>query len=102
MTNEGFSRQLLCMNRQLRRLDDRLAPPKQTEASRLRAEWDREQVKLIEARRIRRGGEPSPFLPWVEPPGQKLTELETIKAILREPAKQISAQKKRCVAEAIS
>jgi hypothetical protein len=104
MMNEGFGRQLGRMDKQLRRLEDRLAPPKQTEAERRHEESLMEDLKAARRRvaenRASRGLEPHPESPpFVYPPGHKLT-VHDLMANINVGRDQCAAAKKKRDAEA--
>jgi hypothetical protein len=101
MTNEGFSRQLGRLDKQLRRLEDHLAPPKQTEADRRLFERIEVGRKRAAERRASRGLAPLPERPpWVTPPGMTRGSIEELMAIIHAGRTRAAAEQKEREAEA--
>jgi hypothetical protein len=99
MTNGAFSSRLCRLDKQLRRLEDRLAPPKQSEADRLFLESLAVANARVNAWRVSRGQEPYPETkPRVYPPGHKITTFDLM-AILNEGRDRVAAAKKERDAE---
>jgi hypothetical protein len=99
MNNGSLSSRLGRLDKQLRRLEDRLAPPKQSEKLRLQLEDLRKASEKAAEFRAKRGMEPYPDIPGpVFPPGHKLTIHDTI-AILNSGRDWVASQKKKRDAE---
>ncbi len=111
MTNEGASKQLGRLDKQLRRMEDRLAPPKQTEAERRRvqdlmAALNAGRRRAANASRARRGLEPLPeplplpeLQPYMPSPRRTIT-IHDLMANLNEGRARCAAEKKKRDAEA--
>src|SRR5260370_37982086 len=81
MINEGFSRQLGRLDKQLRRMEDLLAPPKQSEFSRRLLERIEAGKRRAAEYREREGlGPPPEPAPLVRPPRVRPGSLEEIPA----------------------
>jgi hypothetical protein len=103
MTNEGFSRQFSRLDKQLRRLEVRLAPPKQTEAERHRLAclWADMEAgrKRANACRVRDGLEPYPEPPPFVPSDREFT-IHDLMASLNEGRARCAANQRKVEAEA--
>ena len=83
MTKEGFSRQFGRMDKQLHRLEDRLVPPKETEAVRHLRERIEEGRQMANMERASRGLAPLPEPPeWVTPLEMRRGSIEEHMAII--------------------
>ena len=101
MTSEGFSRRLGRLDKQLRRLEDRSAPRKQTEADRRLFERIEVGRKRAAERRASRGLPPLPERPpIVRPPGMRHGSIEEIMAIINCGRTRAAAEQKEREAEA--
>jgi hypothetical protein len=102
MTNDVFSRRLLRMDKQLRRVEERLAPPKLSEAARRWIKRFEDGRKYAEKYRVIHGLEPMPKrIPYIEPEWLKLrSPLERTVARLNVKRDRLAAEKKKRDAEA--
>src|SRR5689334_11701786 len=94
--NEGLSRRLGRLDKQLRRLEDRLAPPKQSEAVRLLFEDLEVSRARVNAARVSEGQEPLPDRPpTVYPPGHRFTVYDVMAELHEGRARVAAAKRKR-------
>src|SRR5260370_332425 len=101
MTNEGFNRQLGRLDKQLRRLEDHLAPRKQTETDRRFLERIEAGRRRVAGDRASRGLAPHPEPPpYVCPPWIKPGSIEMTIAILHEGRARAAAEQEKREAEA--